>query len=166
VIDPSQGEVCHTGETPLDLASQSEVASQHAFAADEVSTDQFTLQDLGGPSVTVNAPHGGLVQLFAEAQVRSCAGGVAAVEISDASAPTVDYGGFGAESQTYESVYTSIVFNGTTGAGDPSFAYVAPGVHTFRLYYAKDGNKCGATGGNGAAFFRDRELWATLVPGS
>lgn len=136
---------------------------RNASAAEVVSTASGPPVDLGGPSVTVTVPEGGLVSIYARADLQSTGGGgngAAQVHLYEpgflADAPVLLAAPTGAGSVSRYS---------TPGADPSGVASPArggmitlappPGTYTFSLRYS------GA--GGSTATFQNRAIWAGVV---
>jgi hypothetical protein len=123
------------------------------------ATTSNTPVDLGGPTVTVNVPAGGVIEIFAQAQIAQNGGGQAAVGQVYLFEPTL----LPTPSQilahagpnlvaTYTSPGTNDA-NGVINPGRASWITIvppAPGKYTFSLRYAAPGG--------GTATFQNRAL--------
>ena len=126
-----------------------------------VSTTSNTPVDLGGPSVTVKVPKGGLVEIFAEANMQLAGGGPNALAQVHLFEPTVLPAGakiLGSSSPTLDDRFTATGDgNGASGQLRGGWLVFSPGAgsHTFRLAYS------GA--GGGTAIFAGTKLYVSVV---
>ncbi len=138
---------------------------RNAFGAEVVSTASSPPVDLGGPSVTVTVPDGGLVGIYARADVLAVGGGAdgaGQVHLFEPTflpdAPPVMAAGNG--SGTFVGRYSapgSADFGGVASPARGGMIVLAPpaGTYTFSLRYSAAG---GAT-----ASFQNRSLWAGVI---
>jgi hypothetical protein len=144
-----------------------------------VSTDQDTYQDLGGPSLTVEVPPSGLVDVLAQVDIGNDEGAVALYDgngrasgqdpLCGANPPT-DSGLLLADPNGAPTP-TVRVATGTTPSGSfapvcgslgpptPVLFQLSPGTHTLSLRYAYCGCNPPST-----AEFSNRKLWASPRP--
>jgi hypothetical protein len=177
----AQGQTGATGATgPIGpIGPQGEPPKvQFAQETAGVSTDQDTFQDLGGPSLTVDVPASGLVEVWAQATVGNDAGAIALYDGSSKAAgqdptcgpnaPTdpallqVDGTALGG-TEVNIATGTSPNFSvgpvcGTLGPPSSVLFQLSPGTHTLSLRYAY----CGC--GPGPVDFSDRKIWAAPRP--
>jgi hypothetical protein len=133
-----------------------------ARTGDVTTTSQVPV-DLGGPSVTVRVPKGGLVAILAEATMRVTGGGQnneAQVRLYEPrvlpQAPTILATG----SNAFENRFTSPGQGNQTGTGgDLRGGWLVfsagAGPRTFTLRYAKQGG--------GTAIFQNPRLWISVI---
>jgi Collagen triple helix repeat (20 copies) len=147
-------------------------ASESAGAA----TNDTTFQDLGGPSLTVDVPASGLVEIYAQVTFDGETGAAALYDGSTRAAgqdptcgpnpPTdpalirADASGFGGPLTTATGTSPNIITDGcgTLGPPTPVLFQLSPGTHTLSLRYAQ----CGCSASD--AEFSDRKLWASPRP--
>jgi len=132
-----------------------------SFAADLVSTTSGPPADLGGPSVTVTVPEGGLVNIYARVEAAATGGGgdgAAQVHLYEptvlADTPQVMTA---ATNNPVAGRYTSPGTNGVASMVRGGMLTLSPpaGTYTFSLRYSQAG---GAT-----ASFQNRRLWVGVV---
>jgi len=144
-----------------------------------VTTDKDTYQNLGGPSLTVEVPPSGLVDVYAQVSLDVNQGAVALYD-GASPAPGQDPSVCGPQGPggppgiifadpTSVPVATlpvavgtgttpGIIQCGTLGPPTPLLFQLSPGTHTLSLRYAS----CGCAGGDPE--FSDRKLWASPRP--
>jgi hypothetical protein len=126
-----------------------------------VSTTSNTPVDLGGPTVTVKVPKGGLVEIFAESNMQLVGGGPNAQAQVHLFEPTVLPAGakiLGSSSPTLDDRFTATGDgNGASGQLRGGWLVFTPGAgsHTFTLRYS------GA--GGGTAIFAGTKLYVSVV---
>jgi hypothetical protein len=129
----------------------------------EVSTTSPAALDLGGPTVTVKVPEGGLVAVLAEARMRVTGGGAnneAQVRLFEPSALPTSPQILGTGSSSFVSRFTAPGPGNQVGAGGELrggwlIFSAGSGTRTFSLRYAQ-------TGG-GTAIFQNPKLWVTVI---
>jgi Collagen triple helix repeat (20 copies) len=168
------------GPGPIGPQGPQGTPPQLQFASNNstVSTDQDTFQDLGGPSVTVDVPASGLVEVYAQVTIANDAGSVALFDgngkaagqdptcgpnaPTDPALLTVDgtaLGGSDIAIATGTSPQLSLgPICGSLGPPSPVLFQLSPGTHTLSLRYAYCG--CAA----GPVDFSDRKIWAAPRP--
>jgi hypothetical protein len=163
---------CRKNETPLAWNQQGPPGppgtSNTAFAEEtsEVSTTSFGFTDLGGPTVTVNVPPSGLIEVLARVELKG--NGCMYVNLFDIAETesTLDLVS-GCVTTSYFNLWSTPVTNiGSPHRWNRSWTVVetSPGPHTYALRY-----RATNTGGNeppsatDAAFFRNRKLWIRPV---
>ena len=149
---------------------------QFASVSGGVSTDQDTYQDLGGPSLNVDVPASGLVEVYAQVTFDQNEGAVALYDGSSAANgqdptcgtnPPTDTGllhidptaaGQPMPVATGTSPNPIGVICGSLGPPSSVLFQLSPGSHTLSLRYAS----CGCPGPDPT--FANRKLWATPRP--
>jgi hypothetical protein len=136
-----------TGKTSF-ISSNSQSSS--------VSTTSSSPVDLGGPSVTVTVPDGGVVELFAQADISVSGGGAPGgkVDLFEPSLVSHPASILSSPSSTFQTRYSSPGsndFNGVVNATRGGWVTLAPppGTYTFSLRYETSG---------GTATFQNRTL--------
>jgi hypothetical protein len=126
-----------------------------------VSTTSTTPVDLGGPTVTVTVPEGGIVELFAQADISVNGGGAptAKVDLVEPTLVSNPTGILASKSGTFQTVRTSpgsSDFNGVINATRAGWITLVPaaGTYTFGLRYETSG---------GTATFQNRTLLASVI---
>jgi hypothetical protein len=165
----AQGPIGPQGEPPK---------IQFASVSGGVTTDQDTYQDLGGPSLTVDVPASGLVEVWAQVGLDVNAGAVALYDGASPAAgqdPTIcgpqgpggPPGIIFADPTSVPATPPVTVGTGTTpgifacgslGPPAPLLFQMSQGTHTLSLRYAS----CGCPGGDPE--FSNRKLWASPRP--
>lgn len=155
-------------------------------AAATVSTsDASSYQDLGGPTVTVNVPASGFVEVGASAFMSGQAGAISLFDVTDAGNPAPvpgqsdvcdDVSGapdgvgllFTSPGDDFDGTFSTPAVPNILGfcgsSGGPSTVLLgplSPGEHELQLRYAACG--CG-DGPAGQASFKDRRLWVRPAP--
>jgi hypothetical protein len=123
------------------------------------STTSSTPTDLGGPSVTVTVPDGGVVDLFVQADMSASAGGTAKVDLLEPSLVSTPATILSTSSNTTQTNYTAPgTPNGVNSATRAGWITLAPpaGTYTFSLRYETSG--AGST-----ATFANRTLLARVT---
>jgi hypothetical protein len=126
-----------------------------------VSTTSSAPVDLGGPTVTVTVPEGGVVELFAQADISVSGGGTPTGKV-DLVEPTLvpnPTGVMASASKTFQTRRTSpgsADFNGVINATRAGWITLVPpaGTYTFALRYETSG---------GTATFQNRTLLASVI---
>jgi hypothetical protein len=151
---------------------------QFAAVSGGVTTPQDTYQDLGGPSLTVEVPASGLVDVYAQVSFDVNQGAVALYDGASPAAgqdpsvcgPQGPGGPPGIISVDPTSVPVTppvpvatgttpgLIQCGTLGPPTPLLFQLSPGTHTLNLRYAS----CGCPGGDPE--FSNRKLWASPRP--
>jgi hypothetical protein len=129
-----------------------------SFVSSSNATTSNAPVDLGGPSVTVTVPSGGVVEIFAGAQISDTGGGSGAVgEVSLIGSPllTAPSRILASGTPNLRATYTSPGSNDSNGVLNPArggWITLAPppGTYTFSLRYAAPGG--------GTATFQNRAL--------
>lgn len=129
----------------------------------EVSTTSPAALDLGGPSVTVKVPQGGLVAVLAEVRMRVTGGGAmneAQVRLFEPSALPTSPQILGTGSNSFETRFTAPGPSNQDGAGGELrggwlIFSAGAGTRTFSLRYAKVGG--------GTAIFQNPKLWVSVI---
>jgi len=126
----------------------------------EVTTSSTTPVDLGGPSVTVTVGPGGLVEVFARAELSSPGAGIAEVSIFEPTDLNPAELILGACCDNLRRQWTTLARTGTGDRFEATWHLyeVTPGVRTFSLRYRDRDNA-----GVGTGHFRNRKLWVVPV---
>jgi hypothetical protein len=128
------------------------------IAASNATTSNVPV-DLGGPSVTVSVPSGGVVEIFAEAQIADTGGGanaVGQVSLTEPHLVPTPSAILASGTPNFQTRFTSPGTNDADGVINPARASwitivpPAPGTYTFSLRYAAPGG--------GTATFQNRAL--------
>ena len=121
------------------------------------STTSSTPTDLGGPSVTVTVPDGGVVELFAQADISASGGGTAKVDLLEPSLVSTPTPILATGSNTTQTNYTAPgTPAGVSSATRAGWITLAPpaGTYTFSLRYETSA---------GTATFANRTLLARVT---
>lgn len=126
-----------------------------------VSTTSGSPVDLGGPSVQVTVPEGGVVELFARADISVAGPGTPTgkVDITEPTLVPTPTGILASQSNTFQTRYSSpgsADFNGVLNATRGGWITLAPpaGTYTFSFRYETSG---------GTATFQNRTLLARVT---
>jgi hypothetical protein len=156
---------CRSNETALPWNQQGPPgppgSSNTAFAEEpsEVSTTSFSFVDLGGPTINVDVPSSGLIEIFARVEMKGT--GCQYVSFFEAGNmnPIFELHA-SCVASTYFTHWSSPTNLDTQRAAAWILLEASPGPHTYSLRY-----RATNTGGNeppsaaDAAFFRNRKLW-------
>jgi hypothetical protein len=129
-----------------------------SFVGSSNATTSNAPVDLGGPSVTVTVPSGGVVEVFAQAQISDTGGGPGAVGEISLTEPTLLPAPsriLASGAPNLQARYTSPGTNDSDGVINPARGgwitmAPSPGTYTFSLRYAAPGG--------GTATFQNRAL--------